>query len=151
MKIFTCLLILLYITACKSTPSLEEDPRYAKLATVVSKREFSALEREQARQSTNSSNVHIGIGFGMGFGSHDSFGGMLMGMDDRDEDRKQQPQIARGAIRYTVRPQGSQEKFEVMSYKHYKVGDCVKVLTSPPAEFPRLLELKNDEHCAGYR
>lgn len=147
MKIYLPLLAVLLLTACQSAPRLEDDPRYAKLATVVHKREFSALERDQARESANQPRIHFGIGFGMGMGSHDSFGGMMMGMNNHDNPEDEQPQIAKGAIRYTVQPLRSKENIEVLSYEQYKAGDCVKVLTSPPAEFPRLLELKAGERC----
>jgi hypothetical protein len=69
------LFALLLLAACQSTPGLEDDARYAKLATVVLKHEFSEVERKQAKG--NKSNVSVGIGFGVGVGSGSGFGGMM--------------------------------------------------------------------------
>lgn len=144
--------LLLLLAACQSTPRLEDDTRYAKLATVVNKHEFSEVERKQARaNSPSDSKVSVGVGLGVGVGGGGSFGGMMIGMggplnsrNDRDDE---QPQVARGAIRYTVQPLGSAERVEVMSYRQYQPGDCVKVLAGHPSEYPRFFELKAGERC----
>ena len=145
MKKYIATLALVFLASCQSTPKLEDDVRYAKLATVVVKHEFSETERKQAQaNSPRDSNVGFGFGIGMGNGG---FGGIMMGMGGQPDRRDEQPQVAKGAIRYTVQPQGSEERIEVMSYGHYKLGDCVKVLAGHPTEFPRFFELKPGEHC----
>jgi len=146
-KTYIALLVLLFLAACQSTPGLEDDPRYAKLATVVDRHEFSEIERKQAQANTPGGRVSIGIGVGSGGTFGGGFGGMMFGMGDHRDARDEQPQIARGAIRYTVQPVGSSERVEVMSYAQYKVGDCVKVLAAHPTEFPRFFELKPEERC----
>ena len=125
------------------------DPRYAKLATIAVKHEFTEVERKQARANTPSdSGLSMGLGFGIGSGGFGGgFGGMMMGMGNREHPRDDQPQIAKGAIRYTVQPVDTQERVEVMSYEQYKVGDCVKVLAGHPSEYPRFFALKPNEGC----
>lgn len=145
MKKYIATLALVFLASCQSAPKLEDDVRYAKLATVVIKYEFSEVERKQAQaNSPRDSNVGFGFGIGMGTGG---FGGIMMGMGGQPDRRDEQPQVVKGAIRYTVQPQGSEERIEVMSYAHYKVGDCVKVLAGHPTELPRFFELKPGEHC----
>lgn len=143
------LLLLTFLTACQSSPKLEEDPRYSKLATIAVKHEFTEVERKQARANTPSdSGLSMGLGFGIGSGGFGGgFGGMMMGMGNREHPRDDQPQIAKGAIRYTVQPVDTQERVEVMSYEQYKVGDCVKVLAGHPSEYPRFFALKPNEGC----
>ena len=147
MKKYMATLALVLLAACQSAPRLEDDTRYAKLATVVNKHEFSELERKQAQANSRSSSISVGVGFGIGVGS----GGMMLGMgsplNSQRDKSDEQPQIARGATRYTVKPLGSEELIEVMSYIQYKVGDCVKVLAGHPSEYTRLFELKPDERC----
>ena len=149
MKKYIATLTLILLAACQSTPRLEDDTRYAKIATVVQKYEFSDVERKQAQaNSPHDSNVGFGIGIGMGSGGYSGgFGGMMIGMGGHPDTRDEQPQVAKGAIRYTVQVQGSEERVEVMSYGQYKVGDCVKVLAGHPSEYPRFFELKPGEQC----
>jgi hypothetical protein len=68
-------------------------------------------------------------------------------MGSHDNPRDEQPQVAKGAIRYTVQTTGSAERIEVMSYEQLKVGDCVKVLAGHPDEYPRFFRLKPGEQC----
>ena len=83
-----------------------------------------------------------------GTGSYGSFGGMSVGIGTAvGGSRKEPPQIAEGANRFTVQPLGSTERIEVMSYEKYKAGDCVKVLAGHPTEFPRFFALKPGERC----
>jgi hypothetical protein len=147
MKKYIALLALLLLAACSSTPKLEDDARYVRLATVVGKHEFSEAERKQAQASSPDSDVRVGVGMGIGVGTHGSFGGMMLGMGSRDTVRDEPPQIAKGAIRYTVQPQGTEARVEVMSYLQHKVGDCVKVLVDHPKEYARFFGLKPGEHC----
>jgi hypothetical protein len=142
-----CMLILL--AACQSTPKLEDDVRYVRLARVVDVHEFTDLERKQAEAARpGDSSVGVGVGFGVGGGG--SFGGVMIGMGSSPGGRRdshEPPQVAYGANRFTVQPMNSDERIEVMSYGKYKVGDCVKVLAGHPTEFPRFFELKQGEHC----
>lgn len=150
MKTYIAMLALLLLAACSSTPKLEDDARYTKLATVVHIHEFSEVERKQAQANAPSdSKVSIGIGFGVSSGGSfgGGFGGMMLGMGSNNDRRDEQPQIAEGAIRYTVQPLGSAERIEVMDYRQYNVGDCVKVLVCYPGEYPRFFKLKPGEHC----
>ena len=148
MKIVISIILLTLLGACQSTPKLEEDTRYIRLATVVEVHEFTELERKQA-QANKPRDSRVGVGFGIGIGSG-GFGGMSVGiggpLDDR-HDSHQPPQVADGAKRITVQPLGSTERIEVMSYEHLKLGDCVKVLASHPTEFPRFFALKPGERC----
>lgn len=148
MKKCIVVLALLALAACQSTPKLEDDARYSKLAIVVDKHEFSEVERKQAEASRpGGSGVSVGGGFGVGVGTHGGFSGMMIGIGSQDTIGDEPPQVARGAIRYTVRPLGTEERIEVMSYGKYQVGDCVKVLAGHPEEYPRFFELKPDERC----
>lgn len=148
MKTVIATALLALLAACQSIP--EEDARYVCLATVVDIHEFTATERKQA-QASRSNDTRVGISFGVGTGSGGSFGGIMFGIGatvgERRESRNEPPQIAAGANRITVQPLGSTERIEVMSYRHHKIGDCVKVLAGHPAKFPRFLELKPDERC----
>ena len=150
-RIFAAIALVL-LAACQSTPKLEEDARYVKLATVVDRHEFTEVERKQAAahtlpESHGSIGVGLGVGGGSGGGFGFGFGGIMFGMGDQHAKRDEPPQIAQGAIRYTVQPLRSTERIEVMSYGQYKVGDCVKVLAGQPTEYPRFFELKSGEHC----
>lgn len=151
MKIFIATISFALLAACQSTPKLEEDTRYVKLAHIVDVHEFTELERKQAETSRPSeSRVGVSVGIGMGSGGG-SFGGVMMGIgsvlgDHHDSDDKQ-PQIAHGAIRYTVQLLENKERIEVMSYTRYKMGDCVKVLAGHPSEYPRFFDLKAGERC----
>ena len=144
-------LALLLLTACQSTPKLEDDTRYVKLATVVEVHVFSDVERKQA-QTGSPSDTNVGMSVGVGVGSGGSFGGVMIGMGSvlgggrRDSD-DEPPLIAHGANRYTVQLLGGLERIEVMSYGPYKVGDCVKVLAGHPTEYARFFELKAGESC----
>ncbi len=150
MKIVIAAILLTLLAACQSTPKLEEDARYVRLATVVDIHEYTEIERKQA-QANRPSDTHVGIGFGVGTGSYGSFGGMSLGIGttvgDRRDSGKEPPQIAEGANRITVQPLGSTERIEVMSYENHKKGGCVKVLAGHPTEFPRFFALKPGERC----
>lgn len=150
MKTVIAAILLALLAACRSTPVLEEDARYVRLATVVDIHEFTEVERKQA-QASRSGDTHVGMGIGVGVGSGGSFGGISLGIGsssgNRRDSRKQPPQVAEGANRITVQPLGSTERVEVMSYGHHKMGDCVKVLAGHPSEFPRFFELKPGERC----
>jgi len=149
MKKYIAMLALVLLAACQSAAKLENDTRYAKLATVVDRHEFSEVERKQAQASRPSdSNVGVGVGVGVGSGgSSFGFGGVMIGMGGHPDRRDEPPQVALGAIRYTVQPLGTEERVEVMSYGQYKVGDCVKVLAGHPREYARFFELKPGERC----
>jgi hypothetical protein len=150
MKIFLNAIMLAMLAACQSTPGLEDDARYVRLARVVDVHEFTDLERKQA-EANKPSDTRVGVGIGFGVGSGGSFGGLMLGMGtgtgDRHDSRDEPPQVANGANRYTVQPLRSDEHIEVMSYGNYKVGDCVKVLVGHPTAFPRFFELKPGESC----
>jgi hypothetical protein len=147
MKTMIAAILLALLAACQSTPRLEDDARYVRLATVVDIHEYTEIERKQA-QANRPSDTHVGIGFGVGTSSYGSFGGMLLGIGTTvGGTRKEPPQIAEGANRITVQPLGSTERIEVMSYEKHKKGDCVKVLAGHPTEFPRFFSLKPDERC----
>lgn len=150
MNKFAAVLALVFLAACQSGPKLEDDTRYVKLATVVDKYEFSELERKQA-QASRPGDSNVGMSVGVGAGTGGSFGGLMIGMGTvlggRHDTSDEPPLVAYGANRYTVQPLGSEERIEVMSYRQYKVGDCVKVLAGHPSEFPRFFELKPDERC----
>lgn len=147
MKSVIAATVLALLGACQSTPRLEDDARYVRLATVVDIHEFTELERQQA-QVNRPGNTHVGIGFGVGTGSGGSFGGMSLGIGTTvGDNRKEPPQIADGANRITVQPLGSTERIEVMSYGHHQMGDCVKVLAGHPTEYPRFFALQPGERC----
>ncbi|ADE13179.1 hypothetical protein [Sideroxydans lithotrophicus] len=143
--------LLLLLVACQSTPRLEDDTRYVKLAKVVDVHVFTDAERKEAAKTaprSNDSGVSFGIGIGVGTGG---YSGMMIGantgLSGVHDKRKEPPQVATGANRFTVQPLNSSERIEVMSYKHYKVGDCVKVLSGHPTEFARLFDPKEGERC----
>jgi hypothetical protein len=139
--------LLMMLAACQSTPKLEDDTRYVKLARVVSEHEFTELERKQA-EASRPSDTRVGVGLGFGVGGGGSFGGVMLGMGSGTGDRSEEPpQIAKGANRFTVQLLNSNDRIEVMSYGKYKVGDCVKVLAGHPTAYPRFFDLKPDEHC----
>ena len=148
MKTVIAATLLALLAACQSTPRLEDDARYVRLATVVDVHEFTDIERQQARANTPS-DTHVGVGLGFGTGSYGSFSGLSLGIGTSVGERRssQPPQIAEGTDRITVQPIGSTERIEVMSYGHYKAGDCVKVLAGHPTEYPRFFALKPGEHC----
>jgi hypothetical protein len=149
-RIFAAIALVL-LAACQSTPKLEEDARYVKLATVVDRHDFTDVERKQAAAHTNpDTHTSVGVGLSVGGGSGGfgfGFGGIMLGLGDQRTSRDEPPQIAQGANRYTVQPLHSTERIEVMSYGQYKVGDCVKVLAGHPTEYPRFFELKPGERC----
>jgi hypothetical protein len=151
MKNIFAAIALVLLAACQSTPKLEEDARYVKLATVVDRHDFTEVERKQAAAHTSpDTHTSVGVGLSVGGGSGGfgfGFGGIMLGLGDQHTSRDEPPQIAQGANRYTVQPLHSTERIEVMSYGQYKVGDCVKVLAGHPTEYPRFFELKPGEHC----
>lgn len=140
------LLILFFLLACQSTPSLEEDVRYAKLALVTDKHVFTELERKQAH-ANKASGSNISFGLGVGSGGSGGFGSVMLGMGDHHNSSDVSPQIDYGANRYTVRLVSDERLVEVMSYAQYQVGDCVKVLAGHPTEYPRFFDIKPGEHC----
>jgi len=143
---FIAAFMLALLAACQST-KLEDDTRYVRMATIVDRHEFSEIERQQA-QANRPSNTRVGIGFGVGTGSGGSFSAMSLGIGHRvGEQRDQPPHIADGAIRYTVQPQGTTERIEVMSLEKLNEGDCVKVLAYHPRLYPRFFALKPGERC----
>jgi hypothetical protein len=150
MKKFFAATSLVLLAACQSTPSLEDDARYVRLARVVDEYEFTEVERKQA-EANRPSDTHVGVGLSVGVGSGGSFGGVMLGMGsgtgDRRDSRNEPPQVATGANRFIVQPLNSDERIEVMSYGSYKVGDCVKVLVGHPTAFPRFFDLKPGERC----
>lgn len=149
MKTIIAAILVTLLAACQSTPKLEEDARYVRLATVVDIREFTEIERKQAQTSRPSDvGTGVGVSVGVGGGSYGSFGGVMVGIGGPLGGRRDiPPQIADGANRFTVQPLGSTDRIEVMSYGKYKIGDCVKVLAGHPSEFPRFFELKAGERC----
>src|ERR1022692_1801480 len=116
MKRFLVVGILVLLAACQSAPKLEDDSRYVKLARVVDIHEFTEAERKEAKlQRPSDSNVSVGMGFSFSSGG----GGLMLGVGSmlgsgRDS-RKEPPQIAYGANRFTVQPLNSGERLEVMS------------------------------------
>ena len=143
--------LLLLLSACQSTPNLEDDVRYVKWAKVVDVHVYNEAERKEAkaqRPSDTKLSIGMGVGFGMGSGG---FGGVMLGsgvpLGSNNHDSKEPPQIAFGANRYTLEIKGSLEHFEVLSYGKYKPGDCVKVLMGHPTEFARIFDLKKGETC----
>jgi hypothetical protein len=152
MKKYFAATSLMLLAACQSAPKLEDDTRYARLAKVVDKHEFTEVERKQAEaHKPSDSGVGVGMSVGVGTGTGGSFGGVMLGigsmLGERRDSHDVSPQVALGANRFTVQPLDSKERIEVMSYGPYKVGDCVKVLVGHPTEFPRFFELKPGERC----
>lgn len=149
MKIIITAIILALLAACQSTPKLEEDARYVRLATVVDVHEFTEIERKQAQANRPSDgSTGVGLSVGVGTGTYGSFGGVSLGIGHTVGSRRDKPpQIADGANRFTAQPLGSTERIEVMSYGKYKVGDCVRVLAGHPTEFPRFFPLRPGERC----
>ena len=150
MKRIFAVIALVLLAACQSTPKLEEDARYVKLATVVDRHDFTEVERKQAAAHTPSDthgSIGVGLSVGSGGGFGFGFGGLMFGTGGQNTKRDEPPQVAKGANRYTVQPLRNTERIEVMSYAQYKVGDCVKVLAGHPTEYPRFFELKPGEHC----
>ena len=134
------------LAACQSAPRLENDARYVKFAKVVDKYEFTAAERKEGAKRQGDSDTGLGMNLGLGTGG--GFGGVMLNMGGLMGKRNSEPpRAADGANRFTVQPQGSEQRVEVMSYGHYQVGDCVKVLVGHPNEFPRLYDLKPGERC----
>jgi len=136
------------LAACQSAPKLEDDVRYVRLAKVVDKHEFTEAERkEESAKRSGDSGVGVGMSFGVGTGG--GFGGLMLSMGSLmgERHRNEPPKAADGANRYTVQPLGLEPSVDVMSYGHYQVGDCVKVLVNHPNEYPRLYDLKPGERC----
>lgn len=144
MKQVIAIALLAVLAACQSTPALEDDARYVRLARVVDVHVYTETERKEAQRQRRGGGVGVGIDIGIGTGG--GFGGVLFGVGgalDTDES----PQVADGANRFTVETLDPAERIEVLSYGNYKVGDCVKVLTGHPSEYARLFELKPGERC----
>ena len=138
----------LLLAACQTTPNLEDDARYVRLATVVDVHEFTDLERQQAQSGRPSSgSTGVGVGVGVGTGTFGSFSGISVGIGHTIGSRDIPPQVADGANRFTVQPLGTTERIEVMSFDHYRKGDCVKVLAGHPSAYPRFFALKPGERC----
>lgn len=135
----------LVLAACQSSPPLEDDTRYVKLAKVVDVHVFTETERKEAKQQ-QPSDSSVGVGIGVGVGSGVGFGGVMFGTGGH-RDTNEAPQVANGANRFTVETLDKAERIEVLSYGKYKVGDCVKVLTGHPSEYARLFDLKPGERC----
>ena len=147
MQKYFAVMLLALLAACQSTPSLENDARYVKLAKVVDVHEFTDAERKEAAKTQRpKSSVGVGIGIGVSSGGG-GFGGLMFGVGSGGNNRHEPPQIVDGANRYTVQPLNTSERIEVMSDKHYKVGDCVKVLLGHPSEYVRLFDPKANERC----
>jgi hypothetical protein len=152
MKKFLAAILMALLAACQSAPKLDDDTRYARLAKVVDKHEFTEMEREQAEaHRPGDSKAGVGLSVGVGTGTGGGFGEVMLGIGSmlggRRDSPDERPQVALGANRFTVQLLDSKEHIEVMSYGPYKVGDCVKVLAGHPTEFPRFLELKPGERC----
>jgi hypothetical protein len=145
MKTVIAAIALMLLGACQLTPRLADDPRYVRMATIVDIHEFTDLERKQDRASRTGVSVGVGIDVGVGTG----FGGVMLGMGSRVDGRRDQepPQIGRGANRITVQVVGSDERIEVLSYRSHKLGDCVKVMTGHPTEYPRFFTPRSNENC----
>lgn len=142
------------LAACQTGPKLEDDTRYVKLAKVVEVHEFTDTERKEAAKTaprSSNSGLGLGIGFGMGTGGFSGgFGGIMLATGTglgSGRSSGEAPQVADGANRYTVQPMNSSERIEVMSYKSYKAGDCVKLMSGHPSEYARLFDPKQGERC----
>ena len=137
------------LAGCQTTPKLEDDPRYTRLARVVDVHVYTDAERKEAAKGeprTRNTSVGLGVGFGFG-GGGGSFGGIMLGAPVGGSRTELPPLVSRGANRYTVQPLGTAEKLEVNSYGKFKVGDCVKLYSGHPTEYDRLFELKPGESC----
>ncbi len=142
--------LLILLSACQSAPKLEDDVRYVKLAKVVDVHVYTDAERKEAKLQ-RPSDSGVGMGFSVGVGTGGGFGGLMIGagsmLGGSRNDKNEPPQVAYGANRYTVATVEKAERFEVMSYGKYKVGDCVKVMMGHPTEFARLFDLPSDKQC----
>lgn len=135
------------LAACQTTPKLEDDTRYNRLAKVLDVRVFTDAERLEAAKTAPRRRSGLGMGIGIGFGSG-GFGGIMLGGGmGGDSGRDLPPQIADGANRYTVQPLQGGDKIEVTSYGKYQPGDCVKLFSGHPNEYARLFNLKPGERC----
>ena len=150
MKISIFVALLLLLTACQSTPSLEDDVRYVKFARVVDVHVYTEAERKEAK-AQRPSESRVSVGMGVGLGSGGGSGGLMLGvgtrLGDNHKNRDEPPQVAYGANRFTVETLENGERFEVNSYGKFKLGDCVKVLMGHPTEYARLFDLRSDEQC----
>ena len=61
MKTLIAVILLAMLAACQSTPRLEDDARYVRLARVVDVHEFTELERKQA-EANRPSDTRVGVG-----------------------------------------------------------------------------------------
>ena len=117
--------------------------------TSLSRRRWLGVSEAKAQLP---SDVRVGGGLSVGVGSGGfGFGGLMLGMGtsvgDKQQDKNTPPQVAYGATRYTVVMVDKAERFEVNSYAHFQIGDCVKVLMGHPTEYARLYTLRTGEHC----
>jgi hypothetical protein len=144
------LVALILLAACQSGPQLEDDTRYVRLAKVVDVHVYTDAERKDAKMQ-KPSDSRVGVGVSVGVGTGGGFGGLMVGagsmLGGSRHDQNEPPQAAYGANRYTVETLEKRERFEVMSYGNYKIGDCVKVMMGHPTEFARLFDLKLGETC----
>jgi hypothetical protein len=82
------LAVLLLLAACKTTPSLEDDARYVKMARVVDVHVYTEAERKEAKAQLPS-DVRVGGGLSVGVGSGGfGFGGLMIGMGTSVGDHK---------------------------------------------------------------
>jgi hypothetical protein len=150
MKKWIAVASLILLAACQTAPKLEDDTRYVRLAKVVDVHVYTEAERKEAKaQRPGDSGMGVGIGIGVGTGV--GFGGLMIGggsmLGGSRHGKSEPPQVAYGAKRFTVETVDKAERFEVMSYGNYKIGDCVKLLMGHPTEFARLFDLKAGERC----
>jgi hypothetical protein len=150
MKSVLACFFLALLAACQTTPRLEDDARYTRLARVVDVHVYSDAERrEAAKTEPRSGNTRVGVGVGFGFGmGGGSFGGIMVGAPvGGGGSREAPPLVSKGANRYTVQPLNAKDRLEVNSYGKFNVGDCVKLFSGHPTEYDRLFALKAGESC----
>ena len=143
-------LILVLLAGCGTLP--ENDVKYQQLAKVVDVHVYTDEERKEDQKALRTYRSGVGFGIGVGVGNVDGgFGGLMLGtgtgLDDRPDVFNSAPRPAFGATRYTVQPLHTNERIEVLSYKHYKVDDCVILFSGHPTEYARLFDPKPGEHC----
>lgn len=142
------------VAACQTTPNLEDETQYIRLARVVGVHVYTDEERRQAarvERSESHSRVGLGIGFGFGIGSGGGgFGGVSIGVPitvEGDGGRETPPRVSQGANRYTVQPLHTLRTLEVNSYGKFEMGQCVKLFSGSPTNYDRLFPLKPGESC----
>jgi hypothetical protein len=154
LKHVVLILVAALLAACQTTPNLESETKYIRLARVVDVHVYTDEERrEAARTERRESHTRVGLGVGFGFGigsGGGGFGGVSIGMPidvEGSRSRDLPPLVSRGANRYTVQPLGSQARLEINSYGKFKVGECVKLFSGHPTEYDRLFPMKPGESC----